>query len=143
MKSNYKISRKLLFSVFLLLLYSCTNMNSKRQKNVFLSQFSNNESIYNSLSDYYRDEKIIIYDENKVLVDKGVILGSEVKKIEFVTVKPTNDKYFIVHNFILNRNLATVILASSDRESGIIYYLKRNDINEEWKSINIIPKNNR
>lgn len=124
----------------LLLLFSCTS-NNNNQKDIFLSEFFNNESVYESLAKYYPNQSLIVFDKEKLLIQKSY--GINNKNIKVQTIKPHDDNYFLVHNFILNKNLATIVLATSDMEKGIIYYLKRDKANEKWVMMNIIPKNSR
>ncbi len=139
-----KNSIKILNILLLLILSSCVNINSSKQKDVFLSEFFNTESVYNSLIDYYSNKSIvIIYDKEKLLVQNLKKYGINNKFINIETEKPNNKDYFVVYNFTLNKNLATIVLATSNMDYGIIYCLKRNHENEKWKIMNIIPKNSR
>ncbi len=138
-----ELKTKILASLFFLSLYSCTIMNNKQQRNVFLSQFADNEVIYSSLSNNSSEKKIVIYDEKRI-INENITFKNVGKIIEFTNIKPQdNDHYFIVHNFILNKNLATLVLVTNDRNYGIIYYLTRKGNNDKWKHINIIPRNTR
>lgn len=139
------ITKNLKFSLVLFFIstYSCISMNNNSQKYIYLSQFFDNEAIYNSLEHYFQQEEIIIYDDKKILSDKPISFGNSSKKIRIEITKPQHSNYFIVHNYTLNKNLASLILATSDLEKGIIYYSKRNHQNEKWKTMNIIPKNSR
>lgn len=137
-----KKSIKILNILLLLVLFSCVNIKSNKQRDIFLSEFFNTESVYNSLIDYYSNKSIIIYDKEKLLVQNSKEYGINNKVIDIVTEKPNKD-YFVVYNFTLNKNLATIVLATSNMDYGVIYYLKRNNENEKWTIMNIIPKNSR
>lgn len=137
-----KKSIKILNILLLLVLFSCANINSNKQKDIFLSELFNTESVYNSLIDYYSNKSIIIYDKEKLLIRNSKKYGINNKVIDIVTEKP-NKEYFVVYNFTLNKNLATIVLATSNMDYGVTYYLIRNNENEKWKIMNIIPKNSR
>lgn len=62
-------------NVFLLTVFlSCANTNSNVQKDIFLSEFFNKESVYESLIDYYPNKSITIYDKENVLIQKNMEL---------------------------------------------------------------------
>ncbi len=54
-----KKSIKTLNILLLLVLFSCANINSNKQKDIFLSEFFNTESVYNSLINYYSNKSIV------------------------------------------------------------------------------------
>jgi len=133
----------ILFSIILLFIFSfftsCISLKKDRQKEDFVTQFFNNASVYNSLETYYPKKDITIYDEKKELVNAPKTFGLDSKKIKIETKKPLDDKYFIVYSFTLNENLASIVLATSDKDKGIIYYVEKKK--NKWAIMNIIPKN--
>ena len=139
MKSNIKF----FFIIILVALFSCVNMKSSKQRNLFLSQFFNNEVVHDQLFKYYKTNQIIIYDKKNLLVENSKTYGNGSKNIIIQTAKPINENHFIIYSFTLNKNLASLVLATSDLDYGIIYYLKRDPINDSWLIMNVIPKNSR
>ena len=109
----------------------------------FLSDFFNKESVYESLIDYYPDKSITIYDKENVLIQNSKEYRINNKIINIVTEPPKNKEYFLVYSFTLNKNLAMIVLNTSDMNYGIIYYLRKNQENERWSIMNIIPRNSR
>jgi hypothetical protein len=73
------------------------------------------------------------------LVEKSKTFGIDSKKVIVETIKPLDDNYFIVYSFTLNENLASIVLATSDGDKGIIYYAEKKK--NKWAIMNIIPKN--
>lgn len=134
---------KLLNLIALITLCSCINVNSSSQKDIFLSQFFNNEVVYNGLSKYYPHKSIVIYDKENLLVKVSKTYGDISKSIKIETLKPLTEEYFVIYSFTMNKNLISLVLATSDMEQGVIYYLKRNKMNEKWTIMNIIPKSSR
>ncbi|WP_294286521.1 hypothetical protein [uncultured Chryseobacterium sp.] len=118
---------------------SCASLKKNGRKEQFITQFFSNESVYNSLKDYYSQKDIIIYDSKKELVNTPKTLEIDLKKIKIETTKPLNDNYFKVYKFNLNESLASIVLATSDGDKGIIYYVEKK--NNKWIIMNIIPKN--
>jgi len=117
-------------------------MKGTKQKDIFLSQFLSNEAVYNRLSDYYKSEEVIIYDKEKLLINTTKNYGSSSKNIKMEVIKPRHEKYFLIYSFTLNENLASIVLATSNMDYGIIYYLKREN-NNNWLIMNTIPMNSR
>lgn len=103
------IKKTIIFSIaiFLILSFftSCISLKKDRLKEEFVTQFFNNESVYNSLETYYPKKDITIYDEKKELVNAPKTFGLDSKKIKIQTKKPLDDNYFIVYSFTLNENL--------------------------------------
>ncbi|WBV59926.1 hypothetical protein PFY12_12865 [Chryseobacterium camelliae] len=137
------MKKTIIFSIVIFFILSfftsCISLKKDRQKEEFITQFFNNESVYNSLEKYYTQRNIIIYDEKKELVEKSKTFGIDSKKIIAETIKPLDDNYFIVYSFTLNENLASIVLATSDEDKGIIYYAEKKK--NKWAIMNIIPKN--
>ncbi len=131
-------------NVFLLTIFiSCSSININTQKNTFLSEFFNTESVYESLIDYYPNKSITIYDKENMLIQNSKEYGINNKIINIVTEKPNNKEYFVVYSFTLNKNLAMIVLTTSDMDHGVIYYVRKNKENEKWAIMNIIPRNSR
>ena len=122
---------------------SCSSININAQKDIFLTDFFNKESVYESLIDYYPNKSITIYDKENVLIQNSKEYGINDKIINIVTEKPKNKEYFVVYSFTLNKNLAMIVLNTSDMDYGIVYYLRKKQENERWAIMNIIPKNSR
>lgn len=139
------MKKTIIFSIVILFALSfftsCISLKKDQQKEEFVTQFFNNESVYNSLESYYTQKNIIIYDEKKELVDKSKTFGIDSKKVIVETIKPLDDNYFVVYSFTLNENLASIVLATSDEDKGIIYYVEKKK--NKWAIMNIIPKNSR
>ncbi|WP_449397461.1 hypothetical protein [Chryseobacterium wanjuense] len=131
-------------NIFLLTMFlSCSSININAQKDIFLTDFFNKESVYESLIDYYPNKSITIYDKENVLIQNSKEYGINDKIINIVTEKPKNKEYFVVYSFTLNKNLAMIVLNTSDMDYGIVYYLRKKQENERWAIMNIIPKNSR
>lgn len=137
------MKKTIIFSIVTLFILSfftsCISLKKDRQKEEFVTQFFNNESVYNSLKDYYSQKSIIIYDNKKELVKRSKTFGIDSKKVIAETIKPLDDNYFIVYSFTLNESLASIVLATSDEDKGIIYYVEKKK--NKWAIMNIIPKN--
>lgn len=134
---------KFLYVCLLIIQLSCANRNSNAQKDIFLSDFFNKESVYGSLIDYYPNKSITIYDKEQVLIQNSKEYGINNKIINIVTERPKKNDYFLIYSFTLNKNLAMIVLNTSDMDHGIIYYLRKNQKNERWTIMNIIPRNSR
>jgi len=132
---NFSIVTLLILSFFM----SCASLKKDRKKEQFITQFFGNESVYNSLKDYYSQKDIIIYDNKKELVNTPKFFEIDLKRTKIETTKPLNDNYFKVYSFNLNKSLASIVLATSDGDKGIIYYVEKR--NDRWVIMNIIPKN--
>ncbi|MDQ1161507.1 hypothetical protein QE422_001875 [Chryseobacterium sp. SORGH_AS 447] len=137
------MSRTIIFSIVTVVILSfftsCFSFKKNGKKEQFITQFFGNESVYNSLKDYYSQKDIIIYDSKKELVNTPKTLEIDLKRIKIETIKPLNDNYFKVYKFNLNESLASIVLATSDGDKGIIYYIEKR--NNKWIIMNIIPKN--
>lgn len=135
---------KVISNVFLLTMFlSCANRNDNARKDIFLSDFFNKDSVYESLIDYYPNKSITIYDKENVLIQNSKEYGINNKNINIVTESPKNKDYFVVYSFTLNKNLAMIVLTTSNMDYGVIYYLRKNQENERWTIMNIIPRNSR
>lgn len=132
---NFSIVAFFILSFFI----SCVSLKKDRKKEQFITQFFSNESVYNSLKDYYSQKDIIIYDNKKELVNTPKFFEIDLKRMKIETTKPLNDNYFKVYSFNLNKSLASLVLATSDGDKGIIYYVEKR--NDKWVIMNIIPKN--
>lgn len=136
---------KIEFFSIILLMCSCStfkNINdNNNDKDSFKNDFFNNISVYNSLKDYYNTKNIIIYDREKTISTKKEIFNQN--NLEIVVNKPNGNNYFFVYSYILNKNLAMLVLSTSDGDKGIIYYIRKNDNKKSWNIMNIIPKNSR
>lgn len=141
------MKNRVIFFIIILFLFSflnsCASIKENKQKDIFLQQFINNDGIINSLESFYSGETITIYDENKVLVKAGKTFNTASKRVDLVILKPQNNQYITIKNFILNRNLTCLTFLNSDREEGIIIYLKRRDNNDEWKISNMLKQGTR
>ncbi|WP_187478114.1 hypothetical protein [Amniculibacterium sp. G2-70] len=133
--------------LYVLCLLSCANFTSKKQDQFFVSQFFNNEVVFDNLAKYYpRDNTIKIYDRKKELVDKSITYGSSSKKIKIdIYANENQQDYFVIYNFILNQDLATIVFATSDMEYGIIFHLQKIKIKNDmqWVVVNTIHKYSR
>ncbi|WP_185290881.1 hypothetical protein [Chryseobacterium lactis] len=141
MKNNviYSIIILFLFSFF----NSCASIKEDKQKDTFIQQFVNNNAIISSLESFYGGKVITIYDENKVLVKANKTFNTESKTVDIVILKPKNDQYITIKNFIFNKNLTCLTFLTSDREEGIVFYLKRKDNKDEWKISNMFKQQTR
>lgn len=131
-------------NVFLLTMFlSCANRNDNARKDIFLSDFFNKDSVYESLINYYPNKSITIYDKENVLIQNSKEYGINNKIINIVTESPKSKDYFVVYSFTLDKNLAMIVLTTSNMDYGVIYYLRKNQENERWTIMNIIPRNSR
>lgn len=137
------MKRTIIFSIVTLFILSsftsCVLLKKDRKKEQFITQFFGNESVYNSLKDYYSQKYIIIYDNKKELVNTPKFFEINLNRMKIETSKPLNDNYFKVYSFNLNKSLASIVLVTSDGDKGIIYYAEKR--NNKWVIMNIIPKN--
>ncbi|MBE4950867.1 hypothetical protein [Chryseobacterium culicis] len=118
---------------------SCASFKKDRKKEEFVTHFFGNESVYNSLKDYYSPKDIIIYDSKKELINTPKFFKIDLNGIKIETTKPLNDNYFKIYSFNLNKSLASIVLSTSDGDKGVIYYVEKR--NNKWVIMNIIPKN--
>ncbi|KMQ59945.1 hypothetical protein ACM46_16940 [Chryseobacterium angstadtii] len=137
------MKRTIIFSIVTLFilfsLTSCASLEKNRRKEQFITQFFGNESVYNSLKDYYSPKDIIIYDSKKELINTPISFEINSNRIKIETTKPLNDNYFKIYSFNLNKSLASIVLATSDGDKGVIYYVEKR--NNKWVIMNIISKN--
>ena len=137
------MKRAIIFLIFTLFVVSsftsCALLKKDRKKEEFITQFFSNESVYNSLKDYYSPKDIIIYDSKKELINTPNSFKIDLNEIKIETTKPLNDNYFKIYSFNLNKSLASIVLSTSDGDKGIIYYVEKRS--NKWVIMNIIPKN--
>lgn len=141
------MKNRIIFSIIILFLLSffnsCASIKENKQKDTFLQQFINNDGIISSLEAFYSAETITIYDENKVLVKADRTFNTASKKVDIVILKPQNNQYITIKNFILNQNLTCLTFLTSDREEGIVFYLRRKDNKDEWRISNMFRQGTR
>ncbi|WP_261512645.1 hypothetical protein [Chryseobacterium paludis] len=126
-----------------ILFNSCASIKDNKQRNIFVKQFIGSEGITNSLQSFYDDKTITIYDENKVLVKENGTFHTLSQTINILTSRPTSNNYLMIKNFTLNQNLACLTFLTSDKEKGIVFYLKRKDNKEGWQIANMFKQNTR
>ncbi|MBW3521814.1 hypothetical protein [Chryseobacterium sp. NKUCC03_KSP] len=133
-----------IFTVFLFSFFSsCASVKENKQKDIFVNQFVNNDGILNSLESFYNLKTITIYDENKVLVEQDKTFNISSRIVNIVLLKPQNDQYLSIKNFILNQNLVCLTFLTSDREEGVVFYLKRKSNKDEWQISNMFKQQTR
>lgn len=137
-KNNYI---KLIITHSLFFLLSCSTLKSYNKES-FLKQFFNNETVYLSLYKYYGNN-IVIYDEKKLITDKKLNFKIDSTKINVEILEPTGINFLRVHDFIIDKNLGFVVLSTYNRNRGIIYYLKKNPENKRWSIMDVKEKNAR
>lgn len=126
--------------IFLLVL-SCKSINYSKTDD-FVNQFFNNGSVYSSLSDYYKGD-VVLYDEKGIFTDNELKFKHDSVELYIRKVQPTSNNFFRIYDFILNKDLGFVVLSTSDRNKGIIYYLKRNKKDNKWSIMDISKRNSK
>lgn len=133
-----------ILTVFLFSFFgSCASVKENRQKDIFINQFVNNDGIINSLESFYNVKTITIYDENKLLVEQDKTFNISSKTVNIVILKPQNDQYLSIKNFIINKNLVCLTFLTSDREEGVVFYLKRKNNDDKWQISNMFKQQTR
>ena len=125
-----KIRNFICIALVLSLLGACKTVGNS-EKNDFLNQFFNDNIVHSSLKGYY-DGNVIVYDENKVFTSKPLQFASDSLLIKIENTKPSNENYFKVYDFVLNKDLGFVVLSTADDHRGILYYLKKSAKSNKW-----------
>ncbi len=125
-----KIKNFTCITLLLSLLGACKAV-ADSDKTDFLNQFFNNNIVHSSLKGYY-DGNVIVYDANKVLTSKPLQYVSDSLLIKIENKEPSNEKYFKVYDFVLNKDLGFIVLSTADDHRGILYYLKKSSRNNKW-----------
>ncbi|WBV59927.1 hypothetical protein PFY12_12870 [Chryseobacterium camelliae] len=141
------MKKTIIFSILTVFLFSffssCASVKENKQKDIFINQFVNNDGILNSLESFYNVKTITIYDENKLLVKQDKTFNISSKTVNIVILKPQNDKYLSIKNFIINKNLVCLTFLTSDREEGVVFYLKRKNNDDKWQISNMFKQQTR
>ncbi|NIF07846.1 hypothetical protein F3J23_20665 [Chryseobacterium sp. Tr-659] len=141
------MKNRVLFSIVLFSILSfftsCASLQKDKEKEIFVKQFVSNNGILNSLESFYNEKTITIYDENKVLVTDTKTFDTSPRTVNMVILKPQNNKYLSIKNFVLNQNLACLTFLTADREEGFVFYLRRKDNKNEWQISNMFRQHTR
>lgn len=135
---KHQISKFIALSIIFLLFNSCINKHVKRQS-LFLDQFFSNKQVAYALNEY-SNNNIVIYDENKTLIKFNEVYQSDSISIKVQNNFPVNTEFYRVYEFALNKDLSYVALTTSDKQKGILFFMKKKEGSNKWYLVNFSKK---
>lgn len=126
---------------FLLLIINFLSIftSVKAQDINFNNYFFDNDVTFYSLSNFIKNDNIIIYDENEKLGSNESQYkhqsNSVNQSIKIISSLPKIQQYLLLSDYIINDNLAVISFSDSNNKNYIIYTFKRKSKNDKWWSL--------
>lgn len=124
------------------LLFSCSSqiISKQGQKEKFINDFFSNEKVIHNLKKY-SDFKTYIYDGDHLITKSLRNINKNPDEIIIDTKIPHSKFYFLVNKFVLNNDLAFVVLETNDNSKGVVFYLLKDKGDGKWYVMNIEHRN--
>lgn len=137
-----KIMKSGLLLILSCLFLSCSTRFTEKQiqNEKFINEFCSNKKVIHNLKKY-SGHLILIYDDRHLLTQSLKTFNNDSTEIRIQTALPKNEFYFKINKFILNSDLAFVVLETNDNTKGVVFYLLKDEQDQQWYVMNIEHKN--
>ncbi len=116
-----KTTYRLFYLIILFSIYSFSQNKQIAVQENFSEQFFMNDHVYHKLKKYSNNNKIIITDPNKYLVNKELTYHN--KDLEILIYPEKSESFdFLIKKVIINDNLAFVAMWNKDSVTALCFY---------------------